>query len=122
MHGMSMREVENGIYFQRSPSKFMQRLVKDCNAEKNLILTHCHCDREIRDKHKWLDLHFPMITERFVIAEKIAKIDIIVKYCTDNNVDFSRVVYIDDGLQFLKDAERKGIPCWHVSSLFDYCE
>ena len=121
-HGMSMREVEEGIYLARTPSKFMQRVVRDCNAEKHIILTHCHCDREIADKHKWLDLHFPMIRERFVIDENISKIDTILGYCKDHGIDLSRVVYIDDGLQFVKDAERSGIPSWHVSSLFDYFE
>ena len=121
-HGMSMQEVDDGIYFQRTPSKFMQRLLQDCNAEKNIILTHCHCDREIADKHRWLDLHFPMIRERFVIDEKISKVDTIMEYCKENAIDFSKIVYIDDGLQFLKDAERVGIPVWHASSLFDYFE
>ena len=121
-HGMSMTEVENGIYLERTPSKFMQRLLRDCNAEKNIILTHCHCDREIADKHKWLDRHFPMIQERFVIDETIPKIDTILQYCKDHEIELSNVVYIDDGLQFVKDAEKAGIPSWHASSLFDYFE
>lgn len=121
-HGMSVREVEDGIYFRRSPSRFMQRLIRDCGARENVILTHCHCDREIADKHKWLDLHFPMIRERFVIDEKISKIDTIVRYCAEKGVAYRDVVFIDDSLPFLREAERAGIPCWHVSSLFDYFE
>lgn len=119
-HGMSMQEVEDGIYFFRTPSKFMQRLVKDCNAKKNIIITHCHCDREVSDKNKWLDLHFPMIKERFVIDESIPKIDTMLEYCKKNAIEPADVVFIDDGLHFLKEAEKAGIQCWHVSSLFDY--
>lgn len=119
-HGMSMREVDNGIYLSRTPSRFIKRVIKDCNAEKNLVITHCHCEREVADKHKWLDLHFPMIKERFVIDESISKVETIVKYCGENGIDLSMVVYIDDSLHFLREAERAGIKCWHASSLFDY--
>lgn len=121
-HSVSMKEIQDGIYFERTPSRFMQRVINDCEAKENIIITHCHCDREVEDKHRWLDRNFPMIKVRFVIDENISKTDTILDYCKKSNIPLKNVAFIDDSLHFLKEAESMGIPCWHISSLLDYFE
>ncbi|MBO4692765.1 MAG: hypothetical protein J5659_00010 [Clostridia bacterium] len=121
-HSVSLTEIDDGIYFERTPSKFMQKLLSDCNSRENLVITHCHADKEMRDKHKWLDRHFPSIKERFIIDEKISKTDTILTFCKSHNLELSEVVFVDDSLHFLQEAEKLRIPCWHISSLLDYFE
>ena len=53
-------------------------------------------------------------------ASKLPKADEILRYCKENDIDLRDVLFVDDRLAILKDAERKGIESWHVSSFFDW--
>ena len=51
---------------------------------------------------------------------KISKADSIVEYCAGHRIDLKDVVYVDDVLAFLREAERKGIKSYHISSFLDW--
>lgn len=42
------------------------------------------------------------------------------KYCARRRIDLKDVVYVDDVLVFLREAERKGIKSYHISSFLDW--
>ena len=54
-NGMSLEEIEKGIFLERLPSKFMQRVVSECQAKQNIIMSHCQVQKELDDKNLWLD-------------------------------------------------------------------
>ena len=35
-------------------------------------------------------------------------------------IDLKDTIYIDDIIKYLRDAERKGIESWHISSFLDW--
>lgn len=121
-NGQSIEEVNAGIFYKRKPSKFMQRVVADCNAKQHIIMGHCQATKEMDDKHKWLDWHYPMIKERLLVPGSHSKADAIISYCEQHNIDLLKVVYVDDVIPFLREAEKKGINAWHISSFMDYFE
>lgn len=119
-NGQSLKEIENGIFFSRKPSKFMQSVLNSCNTRKHIVMGHCLNQKEIDDKHKWLDMYYPCIKERKFILEHESKADAIIKYCSENDIDLADVVFVDDVISFLREAERKGISAWHISSFMDW--
>ncbi len=119
-HGMSLVEIEEGCFFERQPSKFMQDVLKSCGAKEHLVLGHCHADKEISDKQKWLDIHFPYIKRRFLVADEVLKHEVILDFCKKNDIDVKDTVFIDDTLGILKKAERNGIKSFHISSFLDW--
>ena len=61
-----------------------------------------------------------MIKERMLVFEEFSKADCIINYCRNKNIDLKDVVYVDDVIKFLREAERKGIESWHISSFLDW--
>ena len=119
-NGMSLEEIEHGIFLERKPSKLMQKVLSECNAKKNIIMGHCQNQKEKDDKQLWLDKYYPMISDRLFIAEDTSKADCIIKYCNKAKIDLKEVIYVDDVIKFLREAERKGIESWHISSFLDW--
>lgn len=119
-NGMSLEEIDNGLFLKRKPSLFMQKVIKDCGAKENIIMGHCMNEKEIEDKHAWLDKYYPMIKERIFAFEDRRKADCIIEYCSKNNIKLKDVLYVDDVLGFLKEAEKEGIESWHISSFLDW--
>ena len=119
-HAMSLPEIEEGCFRYREPSRHMQKVVSTCRAKKQLILGHCHAQKEISDKHIWLDAYFPQIQERFLVADEVDKYQIILDYCERNGIDRSEVVFVDDSHRIIKDAEKHGIAAYHISSFMDW--
>lgn len=39
--GMSLKEIEDGIFLERKPSKHMQKVIEECGAKENIIMSHC---------------------------------------------------------------------------------
>ena len=58
-NGQKKADVENGVFYFRKPSKFMQKLLNDCEAREHIILGHCYCKKEKIDKLDWLLEFFP---------------------------------------------------------------
>jgi hypothetical protein len=119
-NGMSDEEIEEGIFLKRKPSKHMQKVVNECKAKENIIMGHCHLQKEIDDKNIWLDKYYPNIKERLLTFDNIPKYKSIINYCNENNILLKDIIFVDDVLEYLKEAEKNQIESWHVSSFFDW--
>lgn len=121
-NGMSLKEIDERIFLTRKPSQHMMKVVYSCEARRNFIMGHCQVQQEMDDKQLWLDKHFPIIRrqDRIFTFENISKADSIVEYCAGHRIDLKDVVYVDDVLAFLREAERKGIKSYHISSFLDW--
>lgn len=121
-NGMSLKEISEHIFLTRKPSQHMMKVVYSCGARRNFIMGHCQVQQEMDDKQLWLDKHFPIIRrqDRILTYENISKADGIVEYCAGHRIDLKDVVYVDDVLAFLREAERKGIKSYHISSFLDW--
>lgn len=121
-NGMSLKEIDEHIFLTRKPSQHMMKVVYSCGARRNFIMGHCQVQQEMDDKQLWLDKHFPIIRrqDRIFTFENISKADSIVEYCAGHRIDLKDVVYVDDVLAFLREAERKGIKSYHISSFLDW--
>ena len=119
-NGMSIKEIDEGIFLERKPSLLMQKVLNECNANRNIIMGHCQNQKEIDDKHIWLDKYYPIIKERLLVFESFSKADCIIEYCKNANIDLKDVIYIDNVIKYLREAERKGIESWHISSFLDW--
>ena len=49
-NGMSLEEIEQGIFLKRKPSKLMQKVLSECGAKQNIIMGHCQNQKEKDDK------------------------------------------------------------------------
>lgn len=121
-NGMSLKEISEHIFLTRKPSQHMMKVVYSCGARRNFIMGHCQVQQEMDDKQLWLDKHFPIIRrqDRILTFENISKADSIVEYCARHRIDLKDAVYVDDVLVFLREAERKGIKSYHISSFLDW--
>ena len=122
-NGMNIQDLNDGIFFKRGPSKFMQKVVLDIKdvVREIICLSYCTSDRERIDKNLWLDKYYPMIKNRFIIDfDTDDKIETILKYCSDNNILLDKVVFVDDALKDLRKAEKLGIKSYHITSFLDY--
>lgn len=119
-NGMSLKEIDDGIFLKRKPSKFMQKIMAKCGSKCNIIMGHCQNQKEMDDKQKWLDFYFPYITERNLTLQSVPKYKTILDYCKKHEIELKDVVFVDDVIPFLREAERHGISSWHISSFLDY--
>lgn len=121
-NGMSLKEISEHIFLTRKPSQHMMKVVYSCGARRNFIMGHCQVQQEMDDKQLWLDKHFPIIRrqDRILTFKNISKADSIVEYCAGHRIDLKDAVYVDDVLVFLREAERKGIKSYHISSFLDW--
>ncbi len=119
-NGMSIQEIEQGIFLARKPSKHVQKVLNTCNAKENIVMGHCQIEKEMQDKQLWLDEYYPMIKERLLVHEDKSKADTILQYCKSHNINLDDVVYVDDVISFLREAERNGIKSYHISSFLDW--
>jgi len=119
-NGMSIEEIENGVFLERLPSKFMQNVVANCQAKQNIIMSHCQIQKEMDDKVLWLDRHYPQITERILTFDNIPKYKSIISYCNENKIALTECIFVDDVLTHLREAERNSIKSYHITSFFDW--
>ena len=119
-NGMSLQEIEEHIFLTRKPSEHMQKVVKQCKAKENIIMGHCQVEQERIDKNIWLDKYYPMMKNRLLTFENKPKYQSILEYCKKNQIDLKDVVYVDDVIPFLRDAERNDIKSYHISSFLDW--
>lgn len=117
---MSILEIEDGIFFKRKPSLLMQKVLLENEAKENIALSYCLNEKERTDKNLWLDKYYPMIKKRFLIDLDKNKARTILDYCHDNNILLKDVIFVDDVLDYLREAERLGIKSYHISSFLDY--
>lgn len=119
-NGMSLKEIEDGVFLKRKPSCHMQMVLSTCGAKQLIVMGHCQVQKEMDDKQLWLDKYYPSITERLLVSEDKSKADIILQYCKDHDISLRDVVFVDDTIPFLREAERKGIKSFHISSFLDW--
>lgn len=119
-NGMSLKEIDEHVFLHRAPSKHMQNVLNMCEAKQHIIMGHCQVKREMEDKQIWLDKHFPIIRERLLVYEDQPKADTILQYCKKHNINLNDVVYVDDVIPFLREAEQKRIRSFHISSFLDW--
>lgn len=119
-YGMNEAEVNSGLFLTRLPSKHMQHVLETSGAKEHIVMGHAIREREISDKHIWLDKHFPYIKERLITFEDAPKYETIINYCKEHNIDLKDVIYVDDILPYVKEAERNGITSYHISSFLDW--
>ncbi|MFT3983625.1 MAG: hypothetical protein QM697_06940 [Lachnospiraceae bacterium] len=119
-NGTSLSEIEEGIYLRRQPSRFMQKVVADCHARSNIIMGHCRTQKEMDDKQIWLDRYYPIMQERLITFEDQPKYATILNYCRERNICLNEIIFVDDRLQILWEAERHGILSYHISSFLDW--
>ena len=115
-----LNDISNGVFLNRPPSKIMQRILAEIEPNKNIIIGHYVNGRETNDKKKWVKKYFPQITETIFVPLPESKADIILNYCQIKEIDLKDCLFIDDSIGILYDAQEKGIPAWHISSLMDY--
>lgn len=121
-NGMSLQEISDGVFLYREPSRHMQEVVTTCEAKKQIVMGHCQNDKEMQDKIIWLKQHFPVIEDYLLVSEAKSKADTILEYCMFNNINVQNVVFVDDIIPFLREAEHKGIKSFHISSFLDWPE
>lgn len=119
-NGMSLREIQDGVFLYREPSKYMQKVVAECGAKQSIAMGHCRVEKEKLDKEIWIDKFYPMIKERLLVYVDESKADTILCYCKEQNIDVKEVIFVDDTLLYLREAERKGITSYHISSFLDW--
>lgn len=119
-NGMSLSEIERGIFLTRAPSAFMQKVVKTSRARMHVVMGHCRADKEESDKRIWIARHFPMMKHVLLTKEDMPKYLSILNFCAQNGIDVKDAVYVDDVIPFLRAAERHGICSYHVSSFLDW--
>lgn len=121
-NGMSLEEINEHVFLLRQPSQHMRNVVYTCGAKKNIIMGHCQVQQEMDDKQLWLDEHYPIFerSDRLLTFENVPKADSILKYCKEHYINLEDVVFMDDVIPFLREAERKGVKSYHISSFLDW--
>lgn len=61
-----------------------------------------------------------MIIDRLFVYTNFSKADCIIEYCKNNKIDLKDVIFVDDNIKFLREAEIKGIESYHISSFLDW--
>lgn len=112
--------IEDGFLRDRHPSKFMQKLLPECNAKQHIVCGHYRHTKEITDKQFWISHNYPYIHKQLYVYVDNSKADAILEYCSKRGISLSGVMFVDDVLPILKEAESKGIESWHISSFMDW--
>ena len=114
--------IEDGLCLNRHPSKHMQRVVTSCGAKRQFVLGHYEYAKETIDKIDWLHAYYPQIEQAIFIKPTQSKADALIQFCRENDIPLKCALFVDDRIDILKEAEAKGIECWHISSFLDWFE
>lgn len=119
--GQSLEELLFENYEKVRPLKTMQNLLKHIDNEKIYVLGAIVTYNEIKTKIKWLKKHFPFIKEEHLIfvADLNIKTDVLKLYSKKLNIPYGEMIFIDDKLDSLRNAEEQGIPSYHITSFME---
>jgi len=53
-------------------------------------------------------------------SDIISKANCIIEYCKEKAIELKDIIFVDDVITILREAERKGIESWHISSFLDW--
>lgn len=119
-NGQSKEEVDEGCFLYRKPSEHMRKVMSSCGAKKNIIMGHCAYPKEKKDKLIWLKKYYPLISDVILTAQSIPKYISISEYCKEKGISLKNVIFVDDVMGFLQQAEVNGITSYHISSFLDW--
>ena len=54
-NGMSIKEIDEGIFLERKPSLLMQKVLNECNTKKNIIMGHCK-KKQMINIYGWIEI------------------------------------------------------------------
>ena len=74
----------------------------------------------MQDKEIWIAKNYPMISEHLFLSRDKSKTTAILNYCNEHDINLEDVIFVDDVIPFLMEAERKGIRSFHISSFLDW--
>jgi|GEM_PF-6309524 len=57
-----------------------------------------------------------MIKDRIFVYVSASKADCIINYCEKNGINLKNIIFDDDVIKYLREAEIKGINSWLLSS------
>ena len=119
-NGISEQEIEDGIFLKRKPSRHMQQVLKTCMSKRNIIVGHYLNVKEINDKEKWLNKYYPNINDIIWVPMNNSKTEHILSYCNKKDISLDNIIFVDDVIKFLREAEHNKIESWHISSFLDW--
>lgn len=119
--GQTLNELLFNSYDSVRPLKTMQKLLRKLDPNKIYVLGAIVTYNEIKTKIKWLKKHYPFIKEDNLIfvADLDIKTEVLQEYSKKLNVKFEDIIFIDDKLDVLRNAEEQGIPSYHITSFVD---
>lgn len=109
------------LFYKARPLKTMQEIISMLDSDKVFVLGTVFTNNEARQKYKWLAENFPNIKEGNIIFINRAEIKplVILEYAKYFKLNISEIVFVDDRLDVLREAEKLGIECYHPSSFVD---
>ena len=109
------------LFYKARPLKVMQKVISNLDSDKVFILGTVFTSNEARQKYRWLAENFPNIKEENIIFINRAEIKplVILEYVKHFNWNISDVIFVDDRLDVLREAEVLGIKSYHPSSFVE---
>ena len=109
------------LFYKARPLKTMQKVISNLDSDKGFILGTVFTSNEARQKYRWLAENFPNIKEENIIFINRAEIKplVILEYVKHFNWNISDVIFVDDRLDVLREAEVLGIKSYHPSSFVE---
>lgn len=103
------------------PLKTMQKILSKLDPEKIYIISALITSHEVFQKIEWLNKHYPFIKKENMIflADLHLKTEVLQEYAKHLNVPENQIVFIDDTLQYLRDAEACGFNAYHITSFVE---
>ncbi len=109
------------LFYKARPLKTMQKVISNLDSDKVFILGTVFTSNEARQKYRWLAENFPNIKKENIIFINRAEIKplVILEYVKHFNWNISDVIFVDDRLDVLREAEVLGIKSYHPSSFVE---
>ncbi len=109
------------LFYKARPLKVMQDVISGLDGENVFILGTVFTNNEAQQKYRWLASNFPNIKKENIIFINRAEIKplVILEYVKHFNWNISDVIFVDDRLDVLREAEVLGIKSYHPSSFVE---
>lgn len=115
--------VDAGVFYDRAPCKLVQRVLRQSEAKSHRVLGKYVYSGEIAQKKLWLDEYYPEMSDYIWVPVYDSKAVYLYQRIKAFGWRIEDVVFIDDTIDELFDAERNyGIKSVHISSLLNWEE
>lgn len=100
--------------------KFMDYLA--CKNISMGLISGVHDCKAAERKIEWVKENYGYSLENYCVSSQEQKMIELstLQYCKDHDISLQDVVFVDDTIPFLREAERKGIKSFHISSFLDW--